>query len=179
MFTTAQKAIIDTGKYSQAFNVKITNLKGGNSIYWTTLPFDYVDGAITYVAENFLLDITNLTTTSGAKDNPTDITIAGTTSMMAAFDKCLGAQIEIQIGIYSTLDTIYFNPVFYGTVTKYGIKRGISNVNVALEVKDKISSLEMTNSRILTKEDQLRRVTGDQCLRYMGESTTAIFWGKE
>lgn len=179
MFTTAQKAIIDTGKYAKAFNVKFTNLKGGNSIYWTTLPFDYVDGGITYLAENFLMDITNLTTSSGAKDNPTDITIAGTTSMMAAFDKCLGAQVEIQIGIYSTLDAIYFSSVFYGTVTKYGIKRGISNVSVALEVKDKIGTLEMANSRILTKQDQLRRVPGDQCLRYMSESTTAIFWGKE
>lgn len=179
MFTTAQKAIIDTGKYSKAFNVKITNLKGGNSIYWTTLPFDYVDGIDTYLAENFLLDMSNLTTSTGTKNNPTDINIAGNISMFSAFDQCQGAEIQIQIGIYSELDTIYFNPVFYGIVTKYGIKRGFGATSLALEVKDKIASLEMTNSRILTKEDQLRRVPGDQCLRYMGESTTAIFWGKE
>lgn len=99
--------------------------------------------------------------------------------MLAAFDKCLGANLDIQIGIYESQDTIYFNSVFSGKITKYGIKRGKSKVDLALEVKDKIASLSMTNSRLLTKEDQLRRVPNDQCLRYMGQSTTAVFWGKE
>lgn len=178
MFTAQQQAIINTGKYGVAFNVAITGLKGGNAVYWTTLPFDVEYNNQDYESENFLTAIDSLVTSSTEKQETTTINIAGSISMLSAFDQCNGAQVEIDIGIYSDLDQVYFNPVFYGTVTKYAISRGVSKVSIALQIADKINSLQMTNSRLLTPEDQRRRSPLDQCLRYIKESTTAIFWGK-
>lgn len=171
MFTTEQKDIIATGRYS-IYLFYDFELPSG-TIKWTTMPYDYGG----YESENFILGNGNMTTKQNMAGVSSSLEIAGNISMLAAFDGCRNSKVTIKIGIRNDGD-VFISDLFIGMIDKYEINRQGNDVKLLLDLTDTTSSTGNKNARLLTMDAQLK-YSGDQCLKNMVSSEQAVFWGKE
>lgn len=174
MFNAAQLAIIETGRFNVCYLIDIV-FPDGNTIKWTTLPSDYG----LYQHEEYLQSVSNLIKKSGMSNSTGSFSVVGNASMLAAFYGCQNSAITVQVGIYANIASIEFSTVFSGYITKYGIKRGSDSIIITCDVADKILNSGATNSRLLTIIDQQNRTPGDECLNFINDNTSPVFWGKQ
>jgi len=177
MFTQQQLDIINTARYRVALNLEFI-LTSGNTVRWTTLPYDYDDGVNIWQHENYLDGVSGLKESTGSTPYSLTINIIGTTSMIAAFIGQVGSNVNAYIGVYKEKEPPIFTKVLNGHIHKEGNERKDNEVLLISEVTDAIGGITNTNARLLTHENQRNIDPNDECLKYIKEANATVFWGK-